>query len=110
MNNFGCQVLELQDCISRLQNKELQNQLSPVEKSDQSTNDRKDNDAATRSPWKQVRSHKKPLQIELRFNMRPQSLFFHLSLVYLQSFVHFVHIFQILDKSYLSHFLTSTFY
>lgn len=61
MNNFGCQVLELQDCVSRLQNKELQNQLSPVEKSDHSTYDRKDKDAATRSPWKQVRSHEKQL-------------------------------------------------
>lgn len=65
MNNFGCQVLELQDCVSRLQNKELQDQLSPVEKSDHRTYDRKDKDPATGSPWKQVRSHKKHLQIEL---------------------------------------------
>lgn len=51
-NGFGSQVLELQDCVSR-----LQDQLSQAQDSDLSARERKDKDAAARSPWKQVRSH-----------------------------------------------------
>ncbi|XP_053196352.1 CDK5 regulatory subunit-associated protein 2 isoform X4 [Scomber japonicus] len=48
-------VLELQDCVSRLQtvNNELQNRLSLLEKSDRDTYSKDDQDLAGSSPWKQ---------------------------------------------------------
>ncbi|XP_051268954.1 CDK5 regulatory subunit-associated protein 2 isoform X5 [Dicentrarchus labrax] len=48
-------VLELQDCVSRLQtlNSELQNRLSLLEKSDQDAYDKDHKDVASSSPWKQ---------------------------------------------------------
>lgn len=60
MSPFGPQVLELQDCVSRLQtlNNELQNRLSLVEKSDHHAYDKEDKDVASSSPWKKVRGHK----------------------------------------------------
>uniref|UniRef100_A0A8P4G5A3 CDK5 regulatory subunit-associated protein 2 n=1 Tax=Dicentrarchus labrax TaxID=13489 RepID=A0A8P4G5A3_DICLA len=50
-------VLELQDCVSRLQtlNSELQNRLSLLEKSDQDAYDKDHKDVASSSPWKQTR-------------------------------------------------------
>lgn len=61
MSPFGPQVLELQDCVSRLQtvNNELQNRFSLVEKSDHTAYDKEDRDVAGRTPWKKVRGHKK---------------------------------------------------
>ncbi|XP_051268953.1 CDK5 regulatory subunit-associated protein 2 isoform X4 [Dicentrarchus labrax] len=49
-------VLELQDCVSRLQtlNSELQNRLSLLEKSDQDAYDKDHKDVASSSPWKQL--------------------------------------------------------
>lgn len=60
MSPFGPQVLDLQDCVSRLQtlNNELQNQLSHVEKSDHTAYDKEDGDVASRAPWKKVRGYK----------------------------------------------------
>lgn len=57
----GSQVLELQDCVGRLQtlNNELQNRLSLLGKSEQDAYDKEDKDVASGSPWKQVRSPKK---------------------------------------------------
>lgn len=57
---FGPQVLELQDCVSRLQtlNNELQNRLSVAEKSDHGAYHKEDKDVARSSPLKQVRGHK----------------------------------------------------
>ncbi|KAM9337803.1 CDK5 regulatory subunit-associated protein 2 [Symphorus nematophorus] len=48
-------VLELQDCVSRLQtlNNELQNRLSLLEKSDHDAYKKEDKDVANSSPWKQ---------------------------------------------------------
>ncbi|XP_035523390.1 CDK5 regulatory subunit-associated protein 2 [Morone saxatilis] len=48
-------VLELQDCVSRLQtlNSELQNRLSLLEKSDHDAYDKDHKDVASSSPWKQ---------------------------------------------------------
>lgn len=51
---FESQVLELQDCVSR-----LQDQLSQAQESDLSPRERNDKDAAVRSAWKQVGSHNK---------------------------------------------------
>lgn len=51
-SGFGSQVLELQDCVST-----LQDQLSQAQESDLSAREGKDKDAAARRPWKQVRSH-----------------------------------------------------
>lgn len=49
---FGSQVLELQDCVSR-----LQDQPSQAAESDLGARERNDKDAArARSPWKQVGS------------------------------------------------------
>ncbi|KAE8285289.1 CDK5 regulatory subunit-associated protein 2 [Larimichthys crocea] len=58
-------VLELQDCVSRLQtlNNELQNRLSLLGKSDQDAYDKEDKDVASGSPWKQ--------QLEKTQEMRP---------------------------------------
>lgn len=50
-SGFGSQVLELQDCVSR-----LQDQPSQAGESDLGARERNDKDAAARSPWKQVRS------------------------------------------------------
>lgn len=57
-------MLELQDCVSRLQtlNNELQNRL--VEKPDHSAYNKEDKDVASSSPWKKVRGHKRQLQME----------------------------------------------
>lgn len=52
MSCFGSQVLELQDCVSR-----LQDQLSQAQESDLSPRERTDKDAAARNAWKQVGSH-----------------------------------------------------
>nr|XP_046230565.1 myomegalin-like isoform X2 [Scatophagus argus] len=48
-------VLELQDCVGRLQtfNMELQNRLSSLEKSDQDAYNKEDKDIVGCSPWKQ---------------------------------------------------------
>ncbi|XP_070845922.1 CDK5 regulatory subunit-associated protein 2 isoform X1 [Chaetodon trifascialis] len=48
-------VLELQDCVSKLQtlNNELQNRLSALEKSDHDAYNQGDKDMASSSPWKQ---------------------------------------------------------
>ncbi|XP_070780479.1 CDK5 regulatory subunit-associated protein 2 [Enoplosus armatus] len=48
-------VVELQDCVSRLQtlNNELQNRLSLLEKSDHDAYDKEDKEVASSSPWKQ---------------------------------------------------------
>ncbi|KAM7368804.1 hypothetical protein PAMP_013111 [Pampus punctatissimus] len=48
-------VLELQDCVSRLQtlNNELQSRLSLLEKSDRDALNKEDRDLASSSPWKQ---------------------------------------------------------
>lgn len=53
-------VLELQDCVSRLQtlNNELQNRLSLLEKSDHDTYNKEDKEVASGTPLKQVRGHK----------------------------------------------------
>ncbi|TKS84792.1 CDK5 regulatory subunit-associated protein 2 [Collichthys lucidus] len=49
-------VLELQDCVGRLQtlNNELQNRLSLLGKSEQDAYDKEDKDVASGSPWKQL--------------------------------------------------------
>lgn len=52
-------MLELQNCVSS-----LQDQLSQVHESDLGTSKSKDKDVAARSQWKQV-SHDEQLQIEL---------------------------------------------
>lgn len=66
MSPSGPQVLELQDCVSRLQtlNKELQDKLSLLENSDHDAYDKEDKDLASSSPLKQVRAHKRQLQME----------------------------------------------
>ncbi|XP_023258445.1 myomegalin-like isoform X5 [Seriola lalandi dorsalis] len=48
-------VLDLQDCVSRLQtlNNELQSRLSLLEKSEHDTYNKEDKDMASSSPWKQ---------------------------------------------------------
>ncbi|XP_044030402.1 CDK5 regulatory subunit-associated protein 2 isoform X12 [Siniperca chuatsi] len=48
-------VVELQDCVSRLQtlNNELQNRLSLLEMSEHDAYDKEDKDLASNSPWKQ---------------------------------------------------------
>ncbi|XP_027138012.1 CDK5 regulatory subunit-associated protein 2 isoform X6 [Larimichthys crocea] len=58
-------VLELQDCVGRLQtlNNELQNRLSLLGKSEQDAYDKEDKDVASGSPWKQ--------QLEKTQEMRP---------------------------------------
>ncbi len=64
MSPFGPQVLELQDCVSRLQtlNNELQDRLSLLEKSDHDSYDKADKDVASCSPWKQVSTKKQQQQ------------------------------------------------
>ncbi|XP_044030393.1 CDK5 regulatory subunit-associated protein 2 isoform X3 [Siniperca chuatsi] len=49
-------VVELQDCVSRLQtlNNELQNRLSLLEMSEHDAYDKEDKDLASNSPWKQL--------------------------------------------------------
>lgn len=78
MSPSGPQVLELQDCVSRLQtlNNELQNRLSLLEKSDHDACNKEDKDVASSSPWKQVRGHKRQLQME------------EVYVIYRQMFVH----------------------
>lgn len=53
-------MLELQDCVSRLQtlNNELQNRLSLLEKSDHDAYNKEDKEVASGTPLKQVRGHK----------------------------------------------------
>lgn len=51
-DHFGSQVLELQDCVSR-----LQDQLSQAQEPGPSAREGEDQDSAARSPWKQVRGH-----------------------------------------------------
>uniref|UniRef100_A0A3Q1CVK6 CDK5 regulatory subunit associated protein 2 n=1 Tax=Amphiprion ocellaris TaxID=80972 RepID=A0A3Q1CVK6_AMPOC len=57
-------VLELQDCVSRLQtvNNELQSRLSLTEKSERDTCVKEDKDLPSNSPQKQVRHHERELQ------------------------------------------------
>lgn len=76
MSPFGPQVLELQDCVSRLQtlNNELQNRLSLVEKSDHHAYDKEDKDVASSSPWKKVRGHKRQLQMEAVLDVEASKL------------------------------------
>lgn len=66
MSNSGPQVLELQDCVSKLQtlNNELQNRLSALEKSHHDSYDKGDADMTSSSPWKQVRGLKRQLHIK----------------------------------------------
>lgn len=63
VTHFGPQVVESQDGVSRLQalNGELQNRLLLLERSDHDPSHRDDPGLATTSPWKQVRSCKRPL-------------------------------------------------
>lgn len=112
MSPVGPQVLELQDCVSRLQtlNNELQNQLSLVEKSGYAAYDKEDGDVASRAPWKKVRSYKRRLQVEVVLEVETSKLFPGLYNKGQLIFVQFVHIFQILEESFLGHCLTSTFY
>uniref|UniRef100_A0A3Q3VT61 Uncharacterized protein n=1 Tax=Mola mola TaxID=94237 RepID=A0A3Q3VT61_MOLML len=58
-------VLELQDCVSRLQtlNNELQNRLLQVEKSHDNTYCKEDKDVPCSRPWKQVRVQQSQLQM-----------------------------------------------
>lgn len=102
-SGFGSQVLELQDCVST-----LQDQLSQAQESDLSAREGKDKDAAARRPWKQVRSHNS-CKLNRAFSLSSQCLFLQLNLIHLQGFFILFHIFQILDESCLSHCLTSTF-
>lgn len=70
---FGPQVLELQDCVSRLQtrNNELQNRLSLVEKLDHHAYDKEDKDVASSSSWKKVRGQ---LQMEAVLEVEASNL------------------------------------
>lgn len=59
-------MLELQDCVSRLQtlNNELQSRLSQMEKSERDAYNQEDKTKASSIPWKQVRGHKRHMQKE----------------------------------------------
>lgn len=57
--------MELQDCVGRLQtlNSDLQSRLSQMEKSEHVAYNQEDKAMASSSPWKQVRGHKRQMQM-----------------------------------------------